>query len=100
MGRTSLTQLKGRLQSNRTSIVVTWNVVEYRCNTSTKTQLSLNEKCVLACFAFHLNVTKTFCRQAAKALLQPSDVVLEVGCCGGMTTSKPPPFSPRQSHLF
>jgi cyclopropane fatty-acyl-phospholipid synthase-like methyltransferase len=34
-----------------------------------------------------LNAAEFFRRQAAKALLQPSDVVLEVGCCGGMTTS-------------
>jgi hypothetical protein len=34
-----------------------------------------------------LNTAKCFRRQAAKALLQPSDVVLEVDCCGGMKTS-------------
>jgi hypothetical protein len=106
MGRTSLAQLHSRQQSNTTRIVVTWNVVEYvtydnshatrhpspsTAGTGAKQQqqLELNPNtwklCRAACVC--LITARSLCRQAAKALLQPSDVVLEVGCCGGMTSS-------------
>jgi hypothetical protein len=107
MGRTSLAQLQSRQQSNTTRIVVTWNVVEcvprhmshathhsppqvqvQNSNSSSNSNLNsilLWNLCRAACIC--LITAQSLCRQAAKALLQPSDVVLEVGCCGGMTTS-------------
>jgi hypothetical protein len=39
MGRTSLAQLKSRLQSNPCNIVVAWNVVEYRSKQEQKLEL-------------------------------------------------------------
>eukprot|EP00961_Rhodomonas_salina_P200903 2710394-Rhodomonas_salina.1 len=81
MGRTSLASLQARLDRQLSPVIVTWNVVEYR--KAAEKHVTSDDVVFLSHLVrriqslLHFHSWRRFIRGG----------VLEVGCCGGTTTS-------------